>query len=88
MRDKLNTAFFLSAALCAPLAAAADGLEGEFLEPESVLARPVVELSLPLSGMSYEPAAAQLDRAREMGAGCALLTVGTADAKIWDLLAA
>ena len=87
MRDKLNTAFFLSAALCAPLAAAADGLEGEFLEPESVLARPVVELSLPLSGMSYEPAAAQLDRAREMGAGCALLTVGTADAKIWDLLA-
>ncbi|MDD4103045.1 MAG: hypothetical protein PHU80_10510 [Kiritimatiellae bacterium] len=77
----------MSAALCAPLTAAGDGFESDFLEPVSIKAKPCVELYLPLAGMNFERAAAQLDRAREMGVGCALLTVGTADVKTWELLA-
>lgn len=89
MRGKSNIARRLAAWLCASLMTAKGAdLEREFLEPSSVTAKPVVELSLTLAGMSCERAAEQLDRACEMGAGCALLTVGTADAKTWDLLVA
>ncbi len=79
----------LAAGCLGVLAAGAAGadLESEFREPQAVKARPVVELSLPLAGMDFERAAAEMDRARELGAGCLLLSVGTADAKVWELLA-
>ncbi len=88
MRGKSNIARLLAAWLCASLMAAQGAdLEGEFLEPVSVTAKPVLELSLPLAGMDFDRAVWQIDRAREMGAGGVLLEVGTADEKVWELLA-